>query len=293
MKKIIVSIVAIIILSSIAIWNKTILLAKLGDSGAQFEMAKKYLEIPTFIGVEEIKKNEGKNPVLGFRWLLKAAQNDNFEAQQGVSYCYENGVGVARDYIKAVYWYEQMVLQWEHWASASILASKYLNLLQDAKKAEDWYERSFELDNSNGGEQLLLLYLMGDREHNTKWPFKLDKIVMILKAHRREKKHPNIDNILIAALYDFNILKEKITLKDADGLLKEYIDMGSYEYTTLPSTYENVPITDYIFSKYLSIQVHYHDNLPDKQSSNMLWKEFDKVLQSRMKWLDEYIKSSK
>lgn len=46
-----------------------------------------------------------ENLKLAFKWMLKAAEHDDFIFQTDLAYMYENGIGVEQDYEKAFEWY--------------------------------------------------------------------------------------------------------------------------------------------------------------------------------------------
>ena len=76
--------------------------------------------------------------------LEKKAQKGNVESQVQLGNCYIQGIGVPKDTLKAIYWYERAAKQGEA-SSQYVLGRCYaegLGVLQDATKAVYWYERA-------------------------------------------------------------------------------------------------------------------------------------------------------
>lgn len=72
--------------------------ARKGDTNAMIQIAEWH-----YIGAEGLEKSHIKS----FEWLLKAAENGNAGAQNGVGGRYELGDGVAKDLHKAFDWYQK------------------------------------------------------------------------------------------------------------------------------------------------------------------------------------------
>ena len=201
MKKIIFPILVALIVagvSAIFFWNpyiKILLPAYLGSSSAQYKASEYYAERvkqkeksgnkdnnsrDSKSVVKWLKKcaekgnadcqNDlgmyflfGEDYATAMQWLMKAAEKDNYKAQCNIGELYKFGLGVEKNYSKAVGWYEKSVQK--NSFCLSNLGSMYefgLGVKQDYSKALELYKKSAEDGNAHGEYSLGMMYFQGD-----------------------------------------------------------------------------------------------------------------------------------
>lgn len=85
-----------------------------------------------------IRKTDGNtNKAEGCRWFLKGANAGSVESMRFAGVCHENGYGVAKDYDKAVAWYQRSAEKGNYDGSHN-LAKLYMNKIGDHAKARQW-----------------------------------------------------------------------------------------------------------------------------------------------------------
>lgn len=76
-----------------------------------------------------------RNPTETAKWYRRAAEQGNGEAQYLLGHCYEQGIGVAQDYMKAVEWYKRAASKyWENFLYSSTNAEWALKCLEEKVK---------------------------------------------------------------------------------------------------------------------------------------------------------------
>jgi hypothetical protein len=96
-------------------------------------------------------------------WYEKAAAKDSTTAMNSLGALYENGRGVAQDYAKAREWYEKAAAK-DSTVAMGNLGSLYANgfgVTQDYAKAREWYEKAAAKDNTTAMKNLGALYQSG------------------------------------------------------------------------------------------------------------------------------------
>jgi TPR repeat protein len=91
-----------------------------------------------------------------FSWFLKAAQKGDDEAQLKVGYAYHEGIGVRRDFRKAVYWYKRASRQENKYAQYNI-GLCYIDgdgVGQNKRQAIKWLQRAAQQQHS-GAKRVL------------------------------------------------------------------------------------------------------------------------------------------
>lgn len=85
--------------------------ARLGDAGAQCELARLY-----YLGKEGVLEDNKR----AFFWFMKSAQQGNSIAQYYIGECYRRGDGVDEDNDKAKEWYQKAADQGDEDAKAAL-----------------------------------------------------------------------------------------------------------------------------------------------------------------------------
>ncbi|WP_067620778.1 caspase family protein, partial [Dissulfuribacter thermophilus] len=96
-------------------------------------------------------------------WFRKAAEKGEPLAMNNLGFMYENGLGVSQDYAKAFYWYQKAAEKGEPLAMNN-LGFMYmfgLGVSKDCAKAAYWYQKAAKMGNSWAMSILGLLYENG------------------------------------------------------------------------------------------------------------------------------------
>ncbi|HBV88463.1 MAG TPA: hypothetical protein DEF42_17910 [Desulfosporosinus sp.] len=127
--------------------------AKLGNSNAQYLLAKIYLEANS--GLENVER--------ALEWLGKAAENGNAQAQYALGKLYRDGNHVEKDIVKAVALFKLSVEQENQFAQYA-LGKLYLfgeEIPKDVAAAVKWLSASAEQENNFARYTLGKLYVEG------------------------------------------------------------------------------------------------------------------------------------
>ena len=95
--------------------------------------------------------------------LVRKAKDNDAQAQFGLGICYYDGIGVPKDYSKAVEWFEKAAIQGNAEAQ-DYLGNCYLDgegVPKDFTKAVYWYSKAAEQGNAEGQKDLGYCYLYG------------------------------------------------------------------------------------------------------------------------------------
>lgn len=121
---------------------------------------------PSYAGMEEggIAFKAG-NYKLAMREILPLARQGDAKAQAVIALMYEEGLGVAKDFSQAAYWYEQSANR-GRFESQHLLGMLHLNeatpdFQPDPQKAFFWIRKAAEQGNANSQLQLARLYQDG------------------------------------------------------------------------------------------------------------------------------------
>jgi TPR repeat protein len=90
--------------------------------------------------------NDFKDENEKFKWLQKAAEQGNVNAQNSLGVCYDNGEGAEQDHKKAFEWYKKAAEQGLADAQNSLGAcyDNGVGVKQDYEKAFEWYKKAAE-----------------------------------------------------------------------------------------------------------------------------------------------------
>lgn len=113
--------------------------AERGDARAQWELGKAFSNGE--LGLE-------KDQQAAFKWIHKAAEQNEAEAQDGLGFCYKYGLGVAQDTAEAVKWFRKGAEQNDA-PSQYNLASCFnggIGVAKDDVEAVKWFRKSAELN---------------------------------------------------------------------------------------------------------------------------------------------------
>ena len=96
-------------------------------------------------------------------WYKKAANQGHARAQYNLGEMYEYGNGVAQDYKKAVFWYKKAANQGHADAQNNLgfMYSEGIGVEQDDKEAVSWYQKAANQGNAAGQENLGWMYKRG------------------------------------------------------------------------------------------------------------------------------------
>jgi hypothetical protein len=96
-------------------------------------------------------------------WYEKAADKGEASAMTNLGWLYANGRGVAQDYPKAREWYEKAADKGEATAmrNLGLLFANGQDVAQDYAKAREWYEKAAAKDNSDSMNNLGVFYERG------------------------------------------------------------------------------------------------------------------------------------
>lgn len=89
-------------------------------------------------------------------WYEQSGKNGEAEAQFMAGLMYSDGIGVPQNYEKAVYWYQQAAAQ-NHAEAQNNLAARYATgtgVAKNLAEAEKWYRRAAELGNQQAAYTL-------------------------------------------------------------------------------------------------------------------------------------------
>ena len=136
--------------------------AKKGDSEAMFKLSATFLA--------------GNNETEAVKWLKKAAEQGNVQAQVTLGACYDDGKGVSEDAAEAVKWFRKAAEQGN--ASAQfLLGAAYCTgkgVSKDEAEAVKWYRKAAEQGNASAQCDLGICYYTGkgvskDESEALKW----------------------------------------------------------------------------------------------------------------------------
>ena len=99
-----------------------------------------------------------KNKVKAIKWYRKAADQNYAPAQSNLGFCYDNGRGVAQDYVEAVKWYRKAAEQ-GHTEAQFNLGYCYLNgqgVGKDKVEAYAWFSMAAKADSDAAKSHALL-----------------------------------------------------------------------------------------------------------------------------------------
>ena len=89
-----------------------------------------------------VKKDYAK----ALEWHRKSAAQNNHYGQNSLGLMYRKGIGVKKDYAKALEWYRKSAAQNNHYTQASLgwMYQKGEGVTKDAKEAVKWYRKAVE-----------------------------------------------------------------------------------------------------------------------------------------------------
>ena len=130
------------------------LMAKVGDSDAQMELARRY-----FVG-----QGLEQNFQHAFVWFRRAAEQDAVQAQTVLGFMYANGLGTNNNEIKACLWFRRAAEQGDHDAQFRLGLCYYagFGVEQDFELAIYWLSLSENQGNSNSQYLLGFMYQQGE-----------------------------------------------------------------------------------------------------------------------------------
>ncbi|NTV66802.1 MAG: toll/interleukin-1 receptor domain-containing protein [Chlorobaculum sp.] len=104
-----------------------------------------------------------QNYVEAEKWYRKSAEQGNSAAQFNLGLMYDNGKGVAQNYEEAVKWYRKSADQGnaDGQANLGFMYEKGLGLAQNYEEAVKWYRKSAEQGNADGQANLGWMYEFG------------------------------------------------------------------------------------------------------------------------------------
>lgn len=130
------------------------LMAKVGDSDAQMELARRY-----FVGhgLEQSYHD-------AFIWFRRAAEQDALQAQTVLGFMYANGLGTHSNEIKACLWFRRAAEQGDHDAQFRLGLCYYagFGVEQDYELALHWLTLAETQSNSNAQYLLGFMYQQGE-----------------------------------------------------------------------------------------------------------------------------------
>jgi TPR repeat protein len=135
-------------------FNEWTLLAKKGDSNAQFNLARMYAR-------GEGVTRDDKAAVI---WYTRSAEQDYANAQYNLGWMYSKGRGVAQHDKAAVKWYTRAAEQGDSDAqyNLGVRYGKGEGVTQDYKAAVMWYTRAAEQGDSDAQNSLGVRYAKGE-----------------------------------------------------------------------------------------------------------------------------------
>ena len=92
-------------------------------------------------------------------WFIKAAEQENADAQNNLGICYYNGQGVAQDYNEAAKWFLKAAEQGEASAQNNLgkCYEEGLGVTKNLSEARKWYRKAAEQGNVNAKKRLQAL----------------------------------------------------------------------------------------------------------------------------------------
>ena len=136
--------------------GKVLEAANLGHVKAMGKMAYNFRR-----GVGGFEVDEDK----AFDFATKSAKEDDGCGMFQLAYCYDGGIGVDKDWVKALKWYERCADEYDDSAnnnSGNIYYDGGYGVLQNYEKAAECYRKAADLGDSGGQNNLADMYFDGE-----------------------------------------------------------------------------------------------------------------------------------